>query len=255
MDSIGEILRYAREQMDKTIEAIHEETKVSIEYLRKLENNNFTFLPQTYVKSFLKTYAKCLNLDSSELLRKYDFLNRPKEEVQTIAPGKQELKPTQKRNAPGGTFWNKENVLEWALGVGTFILLLGLIFVYIQYRAQIFAKPVDKINIVQTEEYINLADIGVQKPQPDETGNTVSPLELEVRAHKKIWLKVMVDDKKQTEYTLMPDQHLIWIAEKRFDIQLKQVVVKNQDSKPEQIKDNSDTLIKLSFSNDDFKKK
>ena len=144
----------------------------------------------------------------------------------------------------------REKVLEWALGLGSFFLLISLGFAYFQYRAQIYARPVDGMTITQTEEQIDMADVSITKPQTDGSDNLISPLELEVTARKKIWLQVKVDNRKVSEYTMKPAQNLVWIAKDRFDIRIKQIVT-NQNSETAQ---NDNDVVRLSFAIDDSEK-
>ena len=54
------------------ISEIESETKIRAKYLRALENEEWDLLPgPTYVKSFLRTYADALGLDSRLLLEEY----------------------------------------------------------------------------------------------------------------------------------------------------------------------------------------
>lgn len=241
MENIGKKLKNARRGQSKSLEEIHDETRVSIEHLRFLEENDFTFLPETYVKSFLKTYAESLGLDANEILNAYK--ENQKEQVKTNDEPIQE-----ECEIESVAFRPKEQFIEWALGVGTFILLVSLIFVYIQYKSQIFAEPVDDLNQNLTEEYLNLANITVQKPDTRNVQNAVQPLELEIKAIEKIWLRLTIDGKKISEYTLAPNQNLIWIAENRFDLLVSQA--KGKGLSTDGIVQSADDVVHLTFTRD-----
>lgn len=254
MESIGTIFKNARNALSKSLEEVHQETKVSISHLRLLEEDNFTFLPETYVKSFLKTYSKCLGLNVDDILQKYNDLKKVEEPVivEEVEPEQQSLVKTEKTVVSKPKIKMpelpvREKVLEWALGLGTFFLLISLGFAYFQYRAQIYARPVDGVTVTQTEEYVEMADVALSKPQTDGSGSIISPLELEVTARKKIWLQVKVDNKKVSEYTLSPAENLVWIAKDRFDIQIKQVIKRENPELPQ----SEDEVVRLSFAIDD----
>lgn len=69
---IGETLRERRMAMKIDVHEVEEETKIRAKYLRALENEEYNLLPgQAYVKSFLRTYAEYLGLDSRELVDQY----------------------------------------------------------------------------------------------------------------------------------------------------------------------------------------
>lgn len=66
--TIGEILRAAREDKQLTIEQVNRETKISVQTIGALEDDDFGAFPsETYLKGFLRTYADFLGLESGKL--------------------------------------------------------------------------------------------------------------------------------------------------------------------------------------------
>src|SRR3954451_23573999 len=89
MPAIGATLREARMRARIDISEIESETKIRAKYLRALENEEWDLLPgPTYVKSFLRTYADALGLDSRLLLEEYKLRHERLSdiELQPIAP-------------------------------------------------------------------------------------------------------------------------------------------------------------------------
>jgi cytoskeleton protein RodZ len=81
------------------VSEIEQQTKIRAKYLRALENEEWDLLPgPTYVKSFLRTYAQALGLDSKLLLEEYRLRHeRPTEaELQPIVPASRQ----QQRRGP-----------------------------------------------------------------------------------------------------------------------------------------------------------
>lgn len=71
--TIGEQLRTAREARGWTIAEAAHRTKVKVEQLERLENNQFDLLPSlTYARGFIRIYARELGLDGWALLRQFD---------------------------------------------------------------------------------------------------------------------------------------------------------------------------------------
>ena len=69
MPEIGATLREARMRARIDISEIESETKIRAKYLRALENEEWDLLPgPTFVKTFLRTYADYLGLDSRLLV-------------------------------------------------------------------------------------------------------------------------------------------------------------------------------------------
>ncbi|MFH1749514.1 MAG: RodZ domain-containing protein [bacterium] len=70
--TLGEELRKARLKVELSLEQAEHITKIKQKYLEALENNDYTSLPSsTYIKCFIRTYARVLNLPVSELLSQY----------------------------------------------------------------------------------------------------------------------------------------------------------------------------------------
>lgn len=55
------------------MKSIAQQTRLNISVLESIENGDFTFQPQTYIRAFIKQYAACLDLDVEEVLFDYDL--------------------------------------------------------------------------------------------------------------------------------------------------------------------------------------
>jgi cytoskeleton protein RodZ len=72
MPDIGETLREARMRRRIDMAEVESATKIRAKYLRALENEEWDLLPgPTYVKTFLRSYADYLELDSRRLVDEY----------------------------------------------------------------------------------------------------------------------------------------------------------------------------------------
>jgi cytoskeleton protein RodZ len=72
MPEIGETLREARMRRRIDMTEVEAATKIRAKYLRALENEEWDLLPgSTFVKTFLRTYADYLGLDSRALVEEY----------------------------------------------------------------------------------------------------------------------------------------------------------------------------------------
>lgn len=76
MAEIGLQLKRAREQLGLSLSDMQRMTKIHLEYLRALEEDQFDILPSPfYVRAFLRTYALSLGLDAKPLLDRYEWLS------------------------------------------------------------------------------------------------------------------------------------------------------------------------------------
>jgi cytoskeleton protein RodZ len=72
MPEIGDQLRETRMRNRIDIADVEATTKIRAKYLRALENEEWDLLPgQTFVKTFLRTYAEYLGLDARNLVEEY----------------------------------------------------------------------------------------------------------------------------------------------------------------------------------------
>lgn len=69
----GPDLRKIRDELSVSLEHIAQETKIRIDYLRGIEEDNIKLLPEAvFLKGFIKAYLKCLCLEPvDEICRKY----------------------------------------------------------------------------------------------------------------------------------------------------------------------------------------
>lgn len=67
--TIGDLLRSAREKAHFTLEDLAKDTHIKLEYLVALEENNFDALPAaTFIKAYIRNYARIFKLDEKPLL-------------------------------------------------------------------------------------------------------------------------------------------------------------------------------------------
>ena len=93
MGTLGQYLKSAREARDIDIRDAAQQTRISINYLKALEEEDFTKLPgEVFVKGFLKNYGRFLKLDEAETLKRYAEL-KPKAEPAPAAPAEIERAP------------------------------------------------------------------------------------------------------------------------------------------------------------------
>src|ERR671916_2579466 len=107
MPEIGTTLREARMRQRIDITDMEVRTKIRTKYLRALENEEWDLLPgPTYVRSFLRTYADALGLDSRALVEEYKLRHEglATGELHPIRPPSQRERDKRRRrgNEPAG---------------------------------------------------------------------------------------------------------------------------------------------------------
>jgi|YelNatPaOPRAMG01_1025707.scaffolds.fasta_scaffold22330_2 cytoskeleton protein RodZ len=82
MGSFGENLRREREMRGVTLEEISAATKISVRFLKSIEDEEFSRLPGgIFNRSFVRAYARYLGLDEDPLLAEYQQAAKDKGEV------------------------------------------------------------------------------------------------------------------------------------------------------------------------------
>ena len=70
--TIGAYLRAARRRRRVSIERAAEDTRIRADFLMRMESDELDFLAPTYVKGFLRTYARYLRIDPEPLVHDFD---------------------------------------------------------------------------------------------------------------------------------------------------------------------------------------
>ena len=88
LKKFAEDLKAYRESKKISLLDIAHETRIHISNLEKLESGDFGFLPQPYIRAFLKQYIRSLGLDDKETLYNFDLAKSGR--YQPIAEDKKE---------------------------------------------------------------------------------------------------------------------------------------------------------------------
>jgi len=225
MENIGLILKKARQELNKSFEEIHDQTRVSVEHLKNLENNEFDFLPETYVKSFLKSYSDALGLKANDILDLYQKIKivGVEENDEELAVSKTENEPSQQAvvsivATKDHAVTERNHFVEWFLGFAFVALIIGLTIIYSLYKSKLYVERPASFNINTVVEPTQFAEIELHQSSTNMNEKAINPLELEITAKENIWVSLKIDGQSTSQYTLAPKENLIWMAKKRFDI-------------------------------------
>jgi len=75
---LSEELKQARESNSLTLQQLANKTRIDIRYLQAMEEGNFSFQPELYIRAFIKSYAKFVGLDENVMVKKYQALKEGK---------------------------------------------------------------------------------------------------------------------------------------------------------------------------------
>ncbi len=91
-DKLALELQQARIKNNLSLKDLSARTRIDLKFLEAIEEGNFSFLPELYVKAFLKEYANAAGLDPVIILKKYERAREglPYEEEPVKQPAKPE---------------------------------------------------------------------------------------------------------------------------------------------------------------------
>ena len=215
--AIGDTLREAREKMGLSMEDVEESTKIRRKYIQALEDNKFEIIPgDVYVRGFLRSYARFLNVDGEKLVQEYNEMNDyqmenndpPQETVVSIP------KKTGKRN---GKY----------LAAVAVVVLAGFIYVLGSSNAGLQNKLSDGGESPKSTEnrpYDGAApeDKGLPTPE-DNTSNEVQVTGMDVVLQvtdAECWMRIIVDDQNAFEGMVGPGSVKTFKGEESVQLKL-----------------------------------
>jgi len=72
MKRFGEELKNARESKNISLQDISKATRINVKFIEAIEVGNLSILPPTYIRAFIKSYAKNVGLNQEETIARYE---------------------------------------------------------------------------------------------------------------------------------------------------------------------------------------
>ena len=226
MATFGENLRREREMRGVTLEEISASTKISVRFLKALEDEDLARVPGgIFTRSFVRAYAKYLGLDEDHVMAEYHLLVPPKSDTDIFRIAKSA--PMHQREGSRGPILA---VLVAAVLLGSGYLL------YLYTRASTEVKPpaavvapalpapappppaTPTLDAPMAQEQIP------PRPQagaPTPPAMAVSPsqnMTLQVAATERSWVAVDADGKMVLQRVLGPGEFETLQAKETFDV-------------------------------------
>jgi transcriptional regulator with XRE-family HTH domain len=74
LKEFGDSLRIAREKAGISREDLFAQTRINLRHIKAIETGDFPSVPQTYIRAFIREFARIVGLDEDEALRTYNIL-------------------------------------------------------------------------------------------------------------------------------------------------------------------------------------
>jgi cytoskeletal protein RodZ len=240
-DKLADELREQREKSGLTLPDMATKTRIDLKFLEAIDQGNFSFLPELYVKAFIKQYAKAVGLDETEIIKKYEAAKegieynpametpetKKEEPVKTDVP-KPVVKPVsalksyvEEHSEKKAEDNKKQNKLSMILGAAASVIVLVFLVLYVfvlnkSDKIIVEETPIDEV-IEQQNKQRYIEDESVDQIE-ESTANYFSAdsLYLTISATETSWVFVLSDNKKIQEYTLSPNSKITFAALNNF---------------------------------------
>ena len=248
LDKFADELRQQRENSGLTLQQMATKTRIDLKFLEAIDQGNFSFLPDLYVKAFVKQYAKTIGLDENIALKKFEAAREgiefdpnppaPVEEIKQSEAPKVESpkadvpKPVEQSTAPLKSYVddhkqksdedeskaNNQLMIFGLSGVGL-IIIAALVYFFV------FNKS-DKIIVEETpiEEVIEQGNQRYVEEEPAEqiiSDSSMVPISadslyLTFYAKETSWVFLVLDNVRTQEFTLSPNSKFNVTALREF---------------------------------------
>ncbi len=152
---IGEILRQARESASYSIAYVAAQTHLKEDVIVALESDQFDQLPNdVFVKGYIRSYAKLLEIDSKELLAVYP--SDRDVQTETVVP---QVKKAKKLSSSG-----VDPIVIWS-SVTVVVILSGLLMTWWVYQED--SDPVELASVVERFDDANLSSVDETQEQQE----------------------------------------------------------------------------------------
>jgi cytoskeletal protein RodZ len=224
LESFGEELRRHREQKQMSLAAISEATRISEKVLEAIEDGRFSILPQTYIRAFLRAYARVLELNSEEIIKRYDAVNQ---DVRVAAeerlnrssvPAPLPERPTPAVSASPGWLSLKS------------ILILVVVLAAVGGTAWVLTRessppPQDPMAKVPFDKAVHETEAAIVQPEQIPPSQQVQKpvadsLRLEVTTSDSLWISVVIDATRRGQYLFPPRRTHTWAAKEQFVVSM-----------------------------------
>jgi transcriptional regulator with XRE-family HTH domain len=196
-DEIGQQLKRRRTELGKELEDISEEIKVSVDYLRAIEEGDIKALPsEVYYKLFVRSYAGEIGLEPEKLLEEIDIAGMPAE-MEEVTEAPRVKKKQTKVKSQRETSLVKLAIILSLIVVAIFVVVLVLTQTW-EKEAKKEGGEIEKTAERPPDSLKGLAvESGVEESISPEietpTHTTTQPMRLHIRIRETSWVLVRAD--------------------------------------------------------------
>ena len=222
-----EDLREHRKSLGISLDQVASRTKISREFLEKFEKGDFSGLPTTYIRLFLRAYAQEIGKDPDSIIAEFNaFSGQPEEPQPEPVETEAAPKPIVKKTIPKINGKNRVNVAAITVAIlVTFFIIMVLKQVLLDETDEVASVPLGSSEMPLQMETQDSGAVAASISPVTEEGETpatdlVQPLTLTLSTNDSCWIRLIVDQKDTTQALYPGDVTRSWQANQRFDIRL-----------------------------------
>ena len=246
LEKFAEELKAFREKNGITLQQIAQKSRIDLKFIEAIDKGDFSFLPEVYVKAFIKQYAKMIGLDEKITINKYEAAKKgkviepvpselkeseekkideiPKAEIKrqdsvpTAAPIKSYQENIIKENETEGQAFIdkiKNDKMLFSGVVGGTIIILGLLIYLLFFKSGsdivIAERPYDEIQKENQQRFVEN-----NKNNSSAEVSSVDSLTLKINSSDTCWIKIESDGGNVLEFMLYPNSGKTVKAAQKF---------------------------------------
>ena len=210
MIELGNLIKSYREKNNITLDVVSSNTKIRKYVLQKIEEGEFSELPDIYAISFIKTYINYLSIPENEYEEFLsEFIKSQKKVEANYNPTKFDSSGKLEKNLNLFGFDLQMNWINYALYSAFVVVVLIILYFSIfdsnpEKIERIPESTSDDNQIILNED--DLSNLNIEKDS----------MLLEAFAIDSVWIRVDMDGNKLSEVLLMPNEKIEWKAKDYF---------------------------------------
>ncbi|MCF6271109.1 MAG: DUF4115 domain-containing protein [Melioribacteraceae bacterium] len=232
LENFAKELIAKREEKNITINDIYERTRIDANYLREMEKGKFDFMPDVYVRAFIRKYADAIDFDPEDAIKIFEAALKGKS-VEDLSETEVEGSKYEDKISNKGEYSDKSNNTE--LGkksnnpIPIILILVVIVIVVLSYflffqkgNNEIIVEPkiediLDERKVVEDTPRFEIKKENI--PAAKEISK-VDSLSLKINAIDTAWFRIIIDNQKNDEFILYPNRSKVLRAESEINLLL-----------------------------------
>jgi len=234
LNKFAQELKEEREKAEITLQNLSARSRLDIKFLQSMEKGDFSFLPDLYVKAFIKDYSKFIGLDENETIKKFEAAkkgidyNQIKDETESEkieekaeSDIKEKLYGEQKSNYSHNynsdtrkKFFSDKQKLKLIAIIGGIILVVVIALLVFNSGDEpdiiVTEKPYEEVRIENQQRFIE------EKNKTNTSIKKDDALSLFIFARDTSWIKIQSDTSRPKEFTLYPGSKINLGSKEKF---------------------------------------